>query len=75
MREANARLKEECARDPLATWIDVATPMLGADGRPRPELFLEDRLHLDREGYAVWTAAVRPVLLAAEGDRERAPGR
>ena len=36
-------------------WVnDIYSSMLGADGQPRPELFLGDRLHLNAEGYALW---------------------
>jgi lysophospholipase L1-like esterase len=43
-------------------FVDVYTPALGADGKPRADLLVEDRLHLNREGYRVWTAALRPHL-------------
>ena len=43
-------------------YVDIVTPMLGADGKPRPELFLNDMLHMKPEGYAPWTDAVKPVL-------------
>jgi lysophospholipase L1-like esterase len=36
--------------------------MLGADGKPRPELFLQDGLHMNNEGYAVWTKLLQPHL-------------
>jgi lysophospholipase L1-like esterase len=36
--------------------------MLGPDGRPRPELFRPDRLHMTRAGYAIWRDAVAPYL-------------
>jgi len=45
------------------TYIDVASPMLGEDGKPRPELFREDNLHMNEQGYALWTEKVREVLL------------
>ncbi len=35
-------------------YIDVWTPMLDPSGNPRPELFLEDMLHMKREGYEIW---------------------
>ena len=37
---------------------------LGADGEPRPELFIADGLHMSAEGYALWTTILKPVLLA-----------
>lgn len=66
MREANRLLAELCAGDARMTFIDVATPMLDAEGQPRPELFAKDNLHMTRAGYEVWRDAVRPVLLKAE---------
>jgi lysophospholipase L1-like esterase len=50
-------------------FLDVSPPMLGADGRPRPELFVSDGLHMTPAGYAVWAdlvgRALEPVLKQA----------
>jgi lysophospholipase L1-like esterase len=62
VRAANDLIREFAAKDPRQTYIDVFTPMLGADGTPRKELFVADGLHLNAEGYAVWKTAVAPVL-------------
>jgi len=61
-QQANALVRAEAARLPRVVFIDVATPMLGADGQPRPDLFLEDRLHMNRAGYALWRQVVAPYL-------------
>jgi lysophospholipase L1-like esterase len=66
MQEANVLLQQLCADDPLLTFIDIATPMLGDDGRPRPELFLADDLHMNGEGYEIWQREVRRVMVARE---------
>ena len=39
-------------------YIDIYTPMLGADGRPRPELFLADKLHMNETGYRLWQTVI-----------------
>lgn len=39
-------------------YIDIFTPMLGADGRPRQELFLADRLHMNETGYRLWQTVI-----------------
>jgi lysophospholipase L1-like esterase len=62
MGETNRQIAEIAAADPLQTFADIATPMLGDDGKPRAELFLEDGLHLNKEGYELWTSLVRPHL-------------
>lgn len=61
---ANALIAAECARDPLCRFVDVFTPMLDAQGRPREELFLSDRLHMNAQGYAIWTERVQAALAA-----------
>jgi hypothetical protein len=38
--------------------------MLGADGRPRMELFRGDRLHMTDEGYRLWQSVIGPHLPA-----------
>jgi lysophospholipase L1-like esterase len=62
VRQTNALLQAVVAQDTLATYVDVYTPMLGADGRPRPELFRADSLHMTPAGYAIWREAVAPAL-------------
>ena len=61
-QQANAWVKADAATLRGVDFIDVATPMLGADGAPRPELFLEDRLHMNAQGYALWRTVVGPYL-------------
>jgi lysophospholipase L1-like esterase len=61
-RETNGRIKTEIARDSLATYIDVFTPMLGPEGQPRPELFGSDSLHMTRAGYRLWRSLLEPVV-------------
>lgn len=43
-------------------FIDIFTPMLDATGKPREELFLEDRLHMNRAGYEIWRNVIAPYL-------------
>jgi lysophospholipase L1-like esterase len=64
MREANDLLRAACETNPSLTYIDVAPHLLGEDGLPDDGLFLEDRLHLNEEGYAVWSRVVAGVLVA-----------
>jgi lysophospholipase L1-like esterase len=62
MREANAKVRDFAARQKDMVYIDVFTPMLTKDGKPRPELFVEDRLHMNRQGYELWKSIIGPVL-------------
>lgn len=62
VREANARLKAAAAANPLLDFVDTFSPLLGPDGRPRAELYTNDRVHLNADGYAIWTELIRPHL-------------
>jgi lysophospholipase L1-like esterase len=57
--EANDAIRRAIDRHPTAFYIDVFTPMLDPNRRPRPELFLADGLHLSRAGYRLWSTILR----------------
>jgi lysophospholipase L1-like esterase len=59
---ANKLLSIDCLGDPRCLFVDVATPLLGPGGQPRPELFREDQIHLLPAGYALWAGAIMPYL-------------
>jgi lysophospholipase L1-like esterase len=62
IRKANTLVRHYARTDSRVVYADVFTPMLGADGKPRPELFKEDGLHMTPAGYQLWTSVVRPYL-------------
>jgi lysophospholipase L1-like esterase len=61
-RETNRLISNFTRTDKRLGYVDVFTPMLDASGRPRPELFLDDGLHMNARGYAIWRERIRPVL-------------
>ena len=69
MQATNAKLAEICRRSPSRLiFVDVATPLLGRNGLPRPEFYLDDRLHLSTRGYDTWRTVVQRALHDAERD-------
>lgn len=62
MREANELIRKYAEQNKGLMYIDIFNPMLGQDGKPRPELFLKDNLHLNRQGYDLWKSIVAPYL-------------
>jgi lysophospholipase L1-like esterase len=62
MRDVNNRIKAFNQADPNLYYLDLATPMIGASGRPKETLFIEDGLHLNAEGYALWQLLLQPLL-------------
>ena len=59
---ANALVRATCAASQGLEFIDPVPQLLDERGQPDPRFFQSDRLHLNRDGYAVWTAHVRPVV-------------
>jgi lysophospholipase L1-like esterase len=47
---------------PHLKYLETYSMVLGADGKPRPELFVADELHLSAEGYKLLADRVRPCL-------------
>jgi len=62
IKGANALVKQYCATHPNLTFVDIVPQMLGADGKPRKELLVEDGLHMTAAGYKIWNDALRPIL-------------
>ncbi len=62
MNEANQMIAKECEADDRLIYLDIWKPMLGEDGKPKPELFAKDGLHLNDEGYKLWTSIVKSEL-------------
>lgn len=67
IREANALIGGYVATLHNAGYIDIHTPMMAADGQPRGELFLGDRLHLNNEGYRLWQSVISARLTGVTG--------
>ncbi len=69
MREANrsiaSLLGESDVRSGLSknVYIDIHSKMLNEPGQPMPELFLQDSLHMNAKGYAIWQKEIQPYLL------------
>ena len=68
MRETNAMVRRYAASDPRLLYIDVFNPMLGPNGRPREDLFLPDRLHMNERGYALWRCILLPIVQPERGE-------
>jgi lysophospholipase L1-like esterase len=63
VEEANSLVRQFLSAHPKTGFVDVYHPMLGKDGKPRPELFVEDNLHMNAEGYKIWRDVMKPYLI------------
>mgnify|MGYP001211325792 CR=1 FL=1 len=70
MQETNRAMRALARGHNLVVYVDVASPMLGADGTPKPGIFVQDNLHMNGAGYDLWRDAVRPVVVEAEKAHE-----
>ena len=61
-QQANRLIKAYIDSDKQLDYIDVWDQFLGADGKPREEFFVADRLHHSESGYKIRAEAVRPFL-------------
>lgn len=65
IREANRLVEQFTHEQKDVEYIDVFTPMLGPDQKPRPELFRKDGLHMTRSGYQLWVSMIAPRIKVA----------
>jgi lysophospholipase L1-like esterase len=56
---ANSLIEKEIAgKHPNWTYVNIFSAMLDMNGSPKRELFLEDGLHLNSQGYALWKTII-----------------
>jgi len=61
-KKLNSMVEEYARTMPHLKYIETYSISLAPDGKPRPELFLQDKLHFNAEGYKLLAASVRPFL-------------
>ena len=59
---ANRMLKDYIATQKSLMFIDLWDAMLTPDGKPREDLWVEDRIHPNHEGYLIRVRIMRPLL-------------
>ena len=62
VKGANGLIREFTTTDKRLSFIDVFPHMLGNDGMPLPDIFVDDRLHMNEKGYAIWKKVVGNAL-------------
>ena len=62
--ETNKLIKKSLANKRKTAFADVWPLMLNGEGKPNEALFIEDKLHMNAEGYAIWAkeyASIKPT--------------
>lgn len=60
---ANVMIKSFLRGKKRTKFIDVYHAMLQKDGSPMEDIFLEDKLHMNSKGYAIWQKLLEPYLV------------
>jgi lysophospholipase L1-like esterase len=66
----NAGYREIAAHDPLVYYIDVATPFLDNNTNVMTDIFIDDNLHLNELGNAIWGSLIKAGLMPMEARYE-----
>lgn len=61
-KETNRVIKEYIATQPGLYFIDLWEAMLTPDGKPRDDIWVEDRVHPNHAGYLIRVQIMRPLL-------------
>ena len=62
IQKVNSLIAKYCTKHGI-TFVNTFPLMLGADGLPKPDIYVGDNLHMNAKGYAVWRDAVAPHLI------------
>lgn len=62
MEQANLLIQTYISIHPHAAFADVYHKMLNPDGSFMTDIFLEDNLHMNAKGYAIWQKVLTPYL-------------
>lgn len=60
--EANRLIEKFLGTAKNNRFIDAFHKMLKPDGTPMTDIFLDDNLHMNAKGYAIWKTLLQPVL-------------
>lgn len=60
---SNDYIRKFLKRQPNTSFVDVWHKMLDKKGQPNENIYLEDQLHMNPEGYKIWKKAISPHLI------------
>ncbi len=60
---ANIMIREFLRKKKKTAFINVYKAMLNDDGTPMTDIFLQDNLHMNKKGYAIWQKIIEPYLI------------
>ena len=61
--QANKKLERFCKQVPNLYFISTRDKFIGTDGLPIQSFFLSDELHLNVDGYKLWSSVIKSKLI------------
>ena len=61
--KCNELIKDFLKNQTKTAYIDVFSAMIDEKGNPNADLFVDDRLHMNKKGYAIWVQVIEPYLI------------
>jgi len=62
MKKTNTMINEYLNTKSKAYFVDIFSPMIGLKGKPKKKYFIADGLHMNAEGYKLWTTILAPFI-------------
>ncbi len=62
MDKANQLIQAFSNKNEKLGFIDISSSMLNAVSEPRDDILIWDGIHMNDEGYKIWTSIVKPIL-------------
>ena len=62
IKVVNQKIKAYCEKTPHLYFVETADAFLTKEGLPRTELFIEDQLHLNPQGYDLWSSIIKKEI-------------
>ena len=62
IKEANELIRQTCEKGNNLYFIQTDQAFLNEKGTPRDEYFVADKLHLNQDGYRIWTEIIKKEL-------------
>lgn len=64
IQKVNQKIKAYCDKTSNLYFVETADAFLTKEGLPRTDLFVADQLHLNPQGYALWSSIIRKEIEA-----------
>ncbi|MFZ9418254.1 MAG: carboxylesterase family protein [Sediminibacterium sp.] len=66
MAASNDLIKNFISTQKNIQFLDVYSKMLDTDGTPFKDIFIEDKLHMNANGYKIWQKLIAPLLISTD---------